>query len=264
MIDRATVEAMKSWFRNYVTSFNSADPEVFRNIRLKEDHTKRVCGEILDIGGSLHLKEEDLNLSEIIALFHDIGRFEQYSLYGTFADFNSIDHALLGAEILRKESVLENLSPHDRDLIIRVVSYHNRALLPGEETERCLFFTRLLRDADKLDIWRVLTDYYSSPKEERNVAIELDLPDREEISERVYSDLMKGRIVRMNSLRTFNDFKLLQVAWVFDLNFQRTFEIVRKRGYLETIRRVLPKSDKVTDIYAYVYAFMKSRCPETP
>ena len=108
----------------------------------------------------------------------------------------------------------------------------------------------MVRDADKLDIWWVVTDYYHSSKGKRNQAIELNLPDREEISETIYQDLMAGRLVRLADLQVLNDFKLLQMSWVYDLNYEKSFELVLSRGYLEAIRDALPQgSRRVQDVY---------------
>jgi hypothetical protein len=71
------------------------------------------------------------------------------------------------------------------NLLLSVILYHNRAELPEDETEGCLFFAKLLRDADKLDIWRVVTDYYHNKNGHQNSSIELDLPDIPEISDEV-------------------------------------------------------------------------------
>jgi HD-GYP domain-containing protein (c-di-GMP phosphodiesterase class II) len=44
---------------------------------LEREHTERVTEEIINIGKHIGLNDNELNLSEIIALFHDVGRFEQ-------------------------------------------------------------------------------------------------------------------------------------------------------------------------------------------
>lgn len=260
MVSQENITWLNAWFTTYVETFRSADPDFQRNIDLKEEHTRRVCNEILDVGNSLNLKSKDLHLAEIIALFHDVGRFEQYARYGTFSDPESEDHALLGVKVLRTNAVLENLDQETRDLILRTVSYHNRANLPAEETERCLFFTKLLRDADKLDIWRVVTDYYREINTSRNGVIELGLPDSPEISQDVYTDMMAGRTVRTTSLKTLNDFKVLQMGWIYDVNFPRTFQLVRERGYLEKIRDVLPPTGEVSEIYSAARSYLETRC----
>lgn len=251
---------LKEWFSGYVKRYQSVDLEYQQNIDLKEEHTKRVCSEILDIGKSLGLNFADLCLAEVMALFHDIGRFEQYAHYGTFLDFKSEDHAMLGVKVIREEAVLSRFDQSTQDLILRTIAYHNRADLPKDETERCLFFTRLLRDADKLDILRVVTDYYGQKDGLKNGAIELGLPDTPEISDDVCKDLMEGRIVSMSSLKTLNDFKLLQMGWIYDINFPRTFQCVLERGYLQMIRDVLPHSNRMSQIYSAVQSYLEQKC----
>ena len=69
---------------------------------------------------------------------------------------------------------------------------------------------------------------------------------------------MKGKLVQMTDLRTLNDFKLLQLGWVYDLNFPRTFQIVKERRYLEKIRQALPQSSsRVEEIYARARAYLE-------
>lgn len=260
MIDSKTVLELKKWFKEYVKTFRSTNPEDQKNIELKEDHTRRVCKEILDIGKTLCLNEEDVFLAEVIALFHDIGRYEQYAHYGTFSDFMSEDHAMLGVKVLCETGILNSIDQSTRELILRTIGYHNRAEAPQNETQRCLFFTKLLRDADKLDIWRVVTDYYRQSDELRNEIIELGLPDTPEISDEVCAQLMEEKIVKMASLKTLNDFKLLQMGWIYDINFPRTFQLIQERGYLEMIRDALPQSQKVLNIYSRVKSYLEKHC----
>jgi len=248
-IDKKSVSNLNNWFSNYLSNFKSGNSELQRNIKLKEDHTKRVVKEILDIGKALELNSNELHLAEIIALLHDIGRFEQYARYKTFVDRKSEDHAKLGIKILKKHGVLNKFNDSIKSLIFRTILYHNRATLPERETETCLFFTKLLRDADKLDIWRVVTDYYHQKNGKRNGAIELDLPDTPGFSDKVYQNLMNKRIVDINHVKNLNDFKLLQIGWIFDINFDSTMQSIKSRRYIEMIRDVLPKSKKIELIF---------------
>lgn len=263
MINQKTVSELRKWFKDYVNTFRSNNPEDQRNFDLKEEHTRQVCIWILDIGKNLGLSEEDLCIAEVMALFHDIGRFEQYDRYGTYSDLRSEDHALLGVNVLRENGVLDKFEQSIRELILQAISYHNRFDLPKSETEMCLLFTKLLRDADKVDIWRVVTEYYCQKDGIRNGTIELGLPDTPEISDEVYIDLMEGRIVRMGSLKTLTDFKLLQMAWIYDINFPRTFELIREKGYLEIILNALPQSEKVSKIYSAVKLYLEEHCHYT-
>jgi hypothetical protein len=259
-MDEETLKEISRWFSWYVQTFKSGDPEKDRNIVLKEEHTGRVRGEIREIGESLGLGDEDLRLAEAMALFHDLGRFPQYALYGTFSDRRSCDHAALSVKVLTENRVLAALDPSEKDLILKAISYHNRAALPEDEPERCLLFSKLLRDADKLDIWAVLLDYYHRREEGyRNEALELDLPDHPEISEDIYKDIMAGEIVKAKNLRSLNDFKLLQASWVFDINFWPALLAVRDRRYLERTREFLPGSGKVDRIFDLLQSRLEER-----
>jgi len=249
MLERALSD-LKTRFADYVMGFDSDRPDVRENMDLKSAHTRRVCENILAIGESLSLSRRDLVMAEAAALLHDIGRFEQYKRYRTFADSKSENHAALGVKIVKENRFLADFRPGAAALILGAVACHNRLSVSENGNPKFLLILRMLRDADKIDIWRVVTEYYRRDGGGRNQAVELDLPDTDDISDAVYEDLMAGRPVRMSELRVLNDFKLLQMGWVFDLNFPRSFEMVRERGYLEAIRDALPGgSGRVREVY---------------
>ena len=249
---------LKAWFEDYVCQFFSEDPVVQKGIELKAEHTRRVCDVIVDIGETLDLSIEDLCMAEASGLLHDIGRFQQYMQYRTFSDHRSVDHAALGVDVIKASRVLDGLVPAIADIIVRVVRYHNRPFLPLGERDRCLFFLKLLRDADKVDIWRVVTDYYKNAGQSRNLAIEMELPDIDQISDPVYEALMNGQLVQMIDVKTLNDFKLLQIGWIYDVAFPRTFQIVRKKAYLELIRDALPQgSVHAKEIYKRARTYLE-------
>jgi len=255
-INEKNVADLKIWFYSYVKKFKNDNKELQRNTIIKEKHTIQVCKEILNIGKALELNSNELCLAEIIALLHDVGRFEQFARYKTFVDRKSEDHATLGIKILKRYGVLNEFDESTKSLILRTIMYHNRAALPENETETCLFFTKLLRDADKLDIWRVVTDYYHQKNGKRNGALELGLPDTQGFSEEVYQNLMNKRIVDIKYVKNLNDFKLLQIGWVFDINFRTTLHCITARHYVEMIRDVLPKSEKIQEILYTIQLYL--------
>ncbi|MCK4646522.1 MAG: HD domain-containing protein [Candidatus Aminicenantes bacterium] len=260
MIEKEALLSLKMWFADYVKTFHSADPEKQQNINIKKEHTIRVCSEIIGIAKSLGLSREEIRLAEAMALLHDVGRFEQYTRYGTFSDLNSENHAVLGIKILHENNILKGIDQSTRKLIFCAIFHHNRIELPKRTTEACLFFTKLLRDADKLDICQVLTDYYCNKNKPRNESIELGLPDTPEISEKVCQQLLVGRPIKQEYLKSLNDFKLLLMGWVYDVNFPRTFQLIRERGYLEMIRDALPPSERVLEIYSTIRTHLEKEC----
>jgi len=264
MIDPQILNEVKKWFAGYLRDFSSQDVDLQQNISLKAGHTKRVCQEILQLGQKLELDPGELHFAELTALLHDIGRFEQYRRYGTFVDRQSVNHAQLGVEIVQRQQVLSRLDVVLNDLVLRVISYHNRAALPEQESATCLFFSQLLRDADKLDIWRVVTDYYRRKDFASNSAIELGLPDLPLVTSAVTDDLLAGKIVDFNNLQTLNDFKMLQIGWVFDLNFAPSFQRLREKDYLTMIRNTLPETAAVNAVFASVGAQLIWGCAHAP
>lgn len=258
LIHNDMVRYLRENFFHYVQTFKKGDEAFQQNIVLKEEHTKRVCKEILSIGEQLGLNDDEQRLAEIIALFHDIGRFEQYARYKTFKDGCSENHAKLGIKVLKRQGFLNQMEESTRSLIFRTIQYHNRAVLPQDETKRCLFFSRLLRDADKLDIWKVIINYYQEQQQRggHNGVLELGLPDTPGFSDGVYRNLISRDIVDIRHIRNLNDYKLFMIGWVFDINFETTLRAVCSRHYLDMIRDVLPKSDKVDEIFTVIDSYL--------
>jgi len=242
-------QKLLKWFKIYVSGYfteNSGDNYAYR---LKAHHTYRVCGNIALLSGKLDLSPEDVLLAKTMALFHDLGRFRQYREYGTFNDRISQNHAALSVAELADNDVLSICRQSEAGLITRAIAHHNAAALTENRDERTLFFMRLLRDADKLDIWKVFCDYYRRRHEQPDISpnqtIELGLPDLPACSPAVVAALGEGRYARIEDLKTLNDFKLLQISWVYDLNFQPSFQVLRKRGYLEQIAAEVPQTTEI-------------------
>lgn len=120
------INFFKSWFLEYVDQFSTSDYFTQDNIKRKIEHTGRVCENILLLAKAEKIGEEGCRLAETIALFHDLGRFEQFMTYKTFIDSESEDHALLGVKILKRMGILSHLPPEEQDLVLKAVEFHNR------------------------------------------------------------------------------------------------------------------------------------------
>ncbi len=249
----------KKWFADYVAGYYTDDPVHNQPVKLKQGHTERVCEEIMMLGQALNLPAQDMLLAETMALFHDIGRFKQYAAHGTFKDSSSENHAQLGITELTKHQVLSVCSPEERSLITKAIGYHNVCTLPAGVDERCLLFARLLRDADKLDIWRVFVDNYARQNKAPNTTIVLGLPDKPACSPEVLNALQEHRMADLKDTTTLNDFKLLQISWVYDLSFDPTLNTVHQRQYVERIAATLPQTEKVQQAVAAVQAYLKEQ-----
>jgi putative nucleotidyltransferase with HDIG domain len=245
-------ERLARWFDTYSCGFLSEDEVYNRPLELKRVHTVRVCNEADDIASHQHCTAGQIRYARAAALLHDIGRFQQYVTYHTFSDRDSENHAVLGASIIESHGLLDGIDPVAGDVIVKAVRYHNRRDVPVDESETVLFFSRLLRDADKIDILNVLTSYYDNRHTTQDAAIEHGLPDTEGVSPEVRDAILDNRIVEMEHVRNLNDFKMFQLGWVSDFNFDRTREIILQRDYYTRIRAHLPYGEEVDAVYRHV------------
>jgi putative nucleotidyltransferase with HDIG domain len=142
------LNTFKRWFGGFVARFYGTDAYVNAHIQLKEEHTQRTCAEMVHLAQALGLDDAQTRVAELIALFHDIGRFPQFARYRTYNDRRSIDHSRLGVETLRQEGILTSLPAEERQWIETAVEHHGRRSLPAEMTGQTLLFARLIRDAD--------------------------------------------------------------------------------------------------------------------
>jgi putative nucleotidyltransferase with HDIG domain len=262
-MDQDNVNTIRSWFSGYCRSFYSPDEEFQKNIVLKEEHTFRVCANTEKICREESLDDEAILLAEVIALLHDVGRFEQYRQFKTFRDSISVNHAELGAQILEDYEVLAPLYPHERSLIAHAVELHNVFAIPTKIPEETQFFLKIIRDADKLDIWRVFLEYFGQPEDKRASAAGLGLPDRPACSPEVLDRLTHQKMVRLSSVETLNDFKLMQLSWVYDLNFTASFRLLAERDDISGLVATLPEDERVADSVQVVREFAERRLQTT-
>jgi putative nucleotidyltransferase with HDIG domain len=252
----------RRWFTDYVKSFYSPDKEDQKNISLKEKHTFDVCKNMIEISGELGLSDTNTMLSEVIALFHDIGRFPQYAKYKTFRDRKSVNHGVLGAETLIERNILQNLPDKEQEFIIKAVRFHNAFSIPKVEGEDTIFFIKLIKDADKLDIWRVFLEYYDAPEGERASAVGLGLQDITGYSEEILSCILRGQMVSLSLLKSLNDFKLMHLSWVYDLHYKPSFRLLSERAYIDKIICHLPEDDKIQMASSVLKEYVRERLRE--
>ncbi len=243
------LNSFKQWFKDYTHAFFTENKKIRKNLDLKIEHTLKVCAVIQGLAHDLKLSENAIHLAEAVALFHDIGRFQQYRDYGTFSDSRSVNHGDLGASLLLEHGILIQLDALEREILGKSVQYHNRKVLPKEDNDSVRLFCKMIRDADKLDIFRVVIEYYEIQKRKaRNETVELDLPDLPGLTQSVIHDLQKRHPVDMRHLQTLNDFKMIQVGWVYDMNFGYSLKQMLEKNYLRRIQKELPDLEVVHNI----------------
>ena len=151
------IEKVKREFDIYVSNFDKKQGR----IKLKIEHIERVAKISALIAKDLNLNEEQTILAETIGFFHDIGRFKQVEMYDTFSDKDSVNHAKLGTQILFDENLIEKFDIEDkyREIIKKAILNHNKDRIEEGLTKEENLFCKIIRDADKLDIFYVICNY---------------------------------------------------------------------------------------------------------
>ena len=238
-------------FAEYVRNYDPSDEK----IKLKIDHTYRVAGLCQRIAESLGLSEPDVDIAWLLGMLHDIGRFEQIRRFGTFNDAQSVDHAEFGADLLFKEGhirkfaegyyeecelarsgneeaeqIIKNNEHHNKDtgLLELAIRQHNKYRVKEDLTERQRMFCDILRDADKVDIFKVNADIpmeiiYDVTTEELKSGV---------ISKEVLESFYKRATVLKSVRKSAVDHIVGHISLLFELVYKESYRQAKEQGYV--------------------------------
>ncbi len=238
-------------FAEYVRNYDPSDEK----IKLKIDHTYRVAGLCQRIAESLGLSEPDVDIAWLLGMLHDIGRFEQIRRFGTFNDAQSVDHAEFGADLLFKEGlirkfaegyyeecelarsgneeaeqIIKNNEHHNKDtgLLEMAIRQHNKYRVKEDLTERQRMFCDILRDADKVDIFKVNADIpmeiiYDVTTEELKNGV---------ITKEVLESFYKKETVLKSVRRSAVDHIVGHISLLFELVYKESYRQAKEQGYV--------------------------------
>jgi hypothetical protein len=251
------ISKIRQAFERYTQSFFNTDLQHNKHIDIKRFHTYKVCENIVDIAHSLQMDHEQLNFVELLALMHDIGRFEQYMKYQTFSDAESENHSVIGIKVMKQQNFLTFLTKEQTFVIFRAILNHNIKFVPTNEDPLIDFYSRLLRDADKLDIWRITIEMDIMFKIQ-----ELTLPKTYIVPPIFMSEFNNHRPLSIEHAHNIHDTTLFRLSWLFDLNFTRSFELMREREIADKLIKKVPGSDKLEHIKTLVNSYLTQKCFE--
>ena len=242
------------WFRAYAVRERSKEREDPEPLVLKECHTMAVLANARRVVESEALASVPGRACLLAALYHDVARFEQYLRYRTFRDRDSVNHGQYGVRILRREGCLDDEPRRVRHLAMAGVALHNRFALPRRLPQDVALVAHVVRDADKLDILRVMDGHLRLRP--YNPTVVLQLPDDSEAaSPEIRKAALAGRVAAYADLRSVNDFRLLLGTWFFDMHFTASRRQFVEDGHAVNILKGLPDDQ----VYGEARAFLLER-----
>lgn len=240
-MDNRVFERILQLYHSYVKDL-AFSPE----IELKYQHSINVANLANRISEFVTPSKIERQLIEIASLYHDIGRFKQFATYHTFNDRISENHATLGVQVIKEHNFFADLDLETQEVLFNIIKNHNTKTVSKDLTPVELLCCNVLRDADKLDILRLLSAHYKTG--EYNATLSLGLPDKEEYNPLILNQLLNASIVDVESMQSVNDFKLLNLSWVYDLNFAVSHALLFEFGYLKQIYQSLSVKDAQIDL----------------
>ena len=222
-----------------------------RMIAYKYNHSYRVVHQSDEICRSLDLDNVERDLAVIIALLHDIARFRQWTNFKTFSDSKSFDHGVEGAKILFEEGMIDKftVNKEDYEIIKKAIINHNKYIIESGLNEKELLHSKIVRDADKIDILYAFST---------NRLLEIENDDSS-ISEEVSREFFAHKAVDRKNIKTVNDRALAMFSLVFDLNFDYSYERVYNEKYLDKIYEGMKNKDIFKSFLDEANKFLKEK-----
>ena len=237
MID---LEKCKKEFLKYTEKFDFEK----EGIKRKQLHSLRVMEECKKVAKALKLNKEEIELAELIGLLHDIGRFEQYNRENEQCNEMLLDHANLGVEILVKDDYIKKYidDKYYIPIILKAIKNHNKLKIEDDLNEEELLYAKIIRDADKLDIfYEGVEIYWNTEKEKENI-------ENSKISSKIEEQLKNEKQVKKlgNERNDTVDSLLMLLSYIYDINFRETLEIIDKENYVNKILNRFDFKDEKT------------------
>jgi hypothetical protein len=254
------LDQLKKWFYDYAATFYGRDEITDENIRLKDDHTRRMCVDIKLITDGLGLRENQKMLAETAVLFHDVGRFEQFIKYKAYNDVGTENHSLLGLKVLAENKVLDCLEKREREIIETAIRLHGEKDLPKNLDEQTALIAKLVRDCDKLDIYFVAINWLGDLRKNPNKYLgTLGLSVENKYSKHVVEAVLNNRTIAYKEFETLNDMVIAQLGWIIDVNFMPTLKEIKKRKLLEQLAVFLPDTEDTHSVLKHAQQLLEMR-----
>ena len=219
------LEKAKEEFLKYTENYNLEN----ERIKGKQQHSLRVMQISEQIAKGLNLVQEEIELAALIGLLHDIARFNQYTQHQTFRDFESFDHGDYALTILEKD-IRKYIETDKYDKIIKkAIKNHNKYQIEDGLTQKEKLFSKIIRDADKIDIFYESAEIFWKGKENEVEASKISKEILEQIKNKVQIKKEKNR-----KLENIDEI-ILVIALIFDINFKPSFQIIKTENYINKI-----------------------------
>lgn len=177
--------------------------------------------------------EEEIIIIELIALFHDIGAFEQKNY--NYLDAYEEDMSMRSIEILFDEGLIRKITDETKydNLIKLAIFCHNKDGLPKNIDEKTTCICNIMKDIYRLEELRMVISYPY-----------IDNRIKEYPTNTVYDEFKQFKEVNQKMADNNADNILIAMSKLFGLNYKLSYNLVAEKEYIEKIVNSLIFEDK--------------------
>lgn len=202
-----------------------------------------------EIATSINIfNEEEIVIIQLIALFHDIGNFEQKNY--NYLDNVEEDSTMKSIEILFEEGLIRKITEETKydNLIKLAIFCHNKDRLPKNIDEKTTIICNIMKDVYRIEELRMLINYPY-----------IDNRINEYPSTLVYNDFKLFRLVKQKMSDNNADNILICLSNLFEINFKTSYSLIEEKGYIEKITNSLIFEDrKIEKFFKQIESVLKN------
>lgn len=205
------------------------------NIKKRYFHSLKVMEICRDIALVTDLfNEEEIIVCELLGLFHEIANFDAMPSYH-MEEEQMEDYALLSAKMMFENNLLREITDDTTyDDVIKLAIYaYDKTGYPKGIDEKTKAFCKVLRDAHKIDSFRIMLNY---PYIDSRIT---DYP-----SGMVYDTFKKLKVVEYKLTENNSDEILSVLSDTFDLNYRYSYALLKNNNYIPKIIESLTFTSK--------------------
>ncbi len=192
--------------------------------------------------------EEEIVVIELIALFHDIGNFEQKNY--NYLDNIEEDSTMKSIEILFDDGLIRKITEETKyDNIIKLAIFcHNKDKLPQNIDEKTTIICNIMKDVHRIEELRMVINYPY-----------IDNRIDEYPSTLVYNDFKLFIPVNKKMSDNNADNILISLSNLFGLNYSISYSLIEEKGYINKIIDSLIFEDrKIEKFFKQIEAVLNS------
>ena len=123
--------------------------------------------------------------------------------------------------------------------------FHNKKDIPSNLDEYEALFVKMIRDADKIDIIRVMSNFYQ----------EFSVPPKNELMDKYLS----GDTIDLKLINNKSEKALLHLSFMKDLSFVESFEVLKETGNIESYLNNINVKEEYKELFDFLVSQIKEK-----